>query len=122
MKYSIIYDIKTKIVTKTYFGDIYIDDIFETWDEAIEKNQIPNDVSGFLLDYKNANLNVPPLQTSGIAKYYRDHLELFANKKIAILSESSKNIIVPILMQEMDQGYVSKPFSSLEAAINWILS
>ncbi len=122
MKYKIEYDITTKIVTKIYFGDISLEDIFNTWDEAKLLNLIPYNVSGFLLDYRNSNINIHPLESPKIAKYYQKNLELFGNKKIAILSESSKNIVTPILVQELDQGYSSRPFSSYEAAIHWILS
>ncbi|MGQ8336789.1 hypothetical protein ACUNWD_09580 [Sunxiuqinia sp. A32] len=42
--------------------------------------------------------------------------------KIAIVTESPKDIVIPTLVQNEDDGYLSRPFSSIEAAIKWVLS
>ena len=57
-----------------------------------------------------------------IANFYKKHIDIFGNFKIAIVTEEPKDIVIPILVESLDEGYTSCPFSTLEAAINWVLS
>ena len=54
-------------------------------------------------------------------KYYRNNLEVFSNMNIAIIIENPTDIVVPYLVKEEDFSYSSEPFSTVEAAIKWIL-
>ena len=43
------------------------------------------------------------------------------NIKMAVISDSPKIIIYPILAEEQEDNLKIKPFSTFEAATNWIL-
>ena len=57
-----------------------------------------------------------------ISDYYKNHLDIFYKRKIAIITENPKDIVVPYLVQKKDEGYLSNPFSTIEGAVEWILS
>ena len=110
------------IIFKTYYGPITIEDIESSWKHAFENDLIPKEKKGFILDYRNANFNFEIEENILIANFYKKHIDIFRNYKIAIITENSKDIVIPILVESLDEGYHSQPFSTLEAAITWILS
>lgn len=115
------FDQSTGILFKVYFGDITLKDIVETWDQGIENNLIPADNKGFIVDYRKARILIGDDDRPGIAEYFKDHLDVFGGKKIAVVTEDYRDIIQPILVMELDEGYSSRPFSTIEAATGWIL-
>lgn len=110
------------ILFKYYYGLITIEDIESSWDYAFKNGLIPKDVKGFILDYRNSNFNMEVEEYNKIADFYKKHIEVFGNSKIAILTEEPKDIVIPILVNSKDQGYSSRPFSTLNSAIDWVLS
>lgn len=110
------------ILFKTYYGFITIDDIESSWEYAFENDLIPKEKKGFILDYRNSNLNINIEEHILIANFYKKHIDVFGNYKIAIITENPRDIVIPILVETKDEGYSSKPFSTIEAAEIWILS
>ena len=116
------FDEAAGIMYKYYFGTITLNDISSTWDDAISKKIIPENTKGFILDYTKANFDIEVSETDGIADYYRQHLDIFGGKKIAIITQTPTDIVFPIMVEKKDSGYSSHPFYTLEAAIEWVLS
>jgi len=56
-----------------------------------------------------------------IASFYKKHPEVFGGYKIAIVTVTPRDIVIPVLVEMHDDGYRSRPFSTLDAAIFWIL-
>jgi hypothetical protein len=122
INYSYSFDEKTGILYKTYFGPVKMADIESSWIYAFENNIIPRRTKGFILDYRDASFHITPEEHVEIVKFYQQHINVFRNKRIAIITESPKDVIIPMLIEEKDDGYHSKPFSTIEAAVKWILS
>ncbi|MDA3880619.1 MAG: hypothetical protein PF436_09545 [Prolixibacteraceae bacterium] len=111
---------KTKIFYKYYLGNISFDDIQNSWDNIISNNLIPDETVGFIIDYRDATLQMESAEHQKIVTYYQKNIEIFKDKKIAIITEDPKDIVIPTLVRLKDKGYSSKPFSTESAAINWI--
>jgi len=120
-KFKYIFDETTGILYKYYYGPITLGDIYSSWDEAISKNLIPKETKGFILDYRKANFDIDVKDSPGIADYYKNHLDVFGNYKIAIITQSPKDVVIPMIVEEKDDGYSSQPFYTVKAAIKWIL-
>ena len=75
----------------------------------------------FVLDYREATFNFKVTESTKIAEYYRTHLDVFGNCKIAVVTQKPKDVVVPAIVETHDDGYLSKPFYTKEAAINWVL-
>ncbi|MDX1829886.1 MAG: hypothetical protein R3342_10120 [Lutibacter sp.] len=116
------FDNSLGILFKFYYGLITIEDIESSWEYAFKNSLIPKDVKGFILDYRNSNFNIKVEEYNKIADFYKKHLEVFGNFKIAILTEEPRDIVIPVLVETKDQGYSSRPFSTLNSAIDWVLS
>jgi hypothetical protein len=121
-KFKYQFDSLTGILYKYYYGLINVKDIVSSWEYAFSNNLIPKETKGFILDYRNSNFNIKIEEHKKIADFYRKHLDIFGNLKIAILTEVPKDIVIPILVQTHDYGYLSSPFSTLESAIDWVLN
>ena len=116
------FDQDTKILYKYYYGDISIQDIATSWEHAIENNMIPKEVKGFILDYREATFDFSHEKHREIVDFYRNNLEIFGNLKTAIIVTEPKNMVIPVLVKAKDKGYTSQPFSTIEAALKWVLN
>ena len=121
-KFDFFFDESTRIFYKYYYGKVSIEDIVSSWRYAIENELIPDEVQGFILDYRQANLDIPVGEYSKIGEFYRDHLNIFGNQKIAIITLNPQDIVIPMLVRTLDNGYSSKPFSTVENAVKWMLN
>ncbi|PLX02856.1 MAG: hypothetical protein C0595_09315 [Marinilabiliales bacterium] len=121
-KFKYHYDDSIGIMFKYYYGPISIEDIESSWEYVFENDIIPKNVKGFILDYKHANFSFNIEKYITIPEFYKKHLEIFGNKKIAIITVQPKDIVIPVLVSNNDDGYISRPFSTLESAILWVLS
>jgi hypothetical protein len=120
-KFSFQFSQSLGIFFKHYYGNISLEEINSSWEYIIENNFIPTDTKGFILDYRDAVINIPPNQSSGIADFYKAHLEVFGGFKIAIITDNPKNVVISYLVNAVDVGYQSKPFSTMQAATAWVL-
>ena len=121
-KFTYSFDEKTGIMFKSYFGSITFHDIESSWLSAFEKNIIPQNVTGFIVDYRKATFDMTPEEHVEIADFYQKHLTVFGNKKIGVITDNAKDVIIPVLVERKDNGYISRPFSTVDAAILWIIS
>lgn len=112
----------SRILFKYYYGLISVEDIKNSWTDAIAKKQIPDNVRGFVLDYRKAHFDFEPRRLTEIAEFYMANIHVFGNKYIAMVADNPKDIVYPILFQAEDKGCVTKPFSTMEAAVAWVLA
>jgi hypothetical protein len=122
LNFKFIFDESNGILFKYYYGSIKIDDISSSWEYAIKNGLIPKELNGFILDYREASLDIIIRDYMKIPAFYKKHVETFKNYKIALVVEKPKDIVVTILVKEKDDGYFSQPFSTIEAAIQWVLN
>jgi hypothetical protein len=121
-KFKYHFDSELSILFKTYYGLISIEDIESSWEYAFKNDLIPKEIKGFVLDYRKSNFNINPNQFMAIADFYKKHIDKFENCKIAIITEEPRDIVIPVLVETKDEGYSSKPFCTLQASIDWVLS
>lgn len=121
-KFEYKFDDLLGILFKTYYGSITIEDIESSWNYAFENDLIPKERKGFILDYRKSNFDIKIKEYISIPNFYKKHLDIFGNYKIAILTEDPNDIVIPILVKSKDEGYFSRPFSTIEAAIAWVLN
>lgn len=121
-KFKYYYDDSIRIMFKYYYGPISIEDIESSWDFAFENEIIPKNVKGFILDYQHASFDFNVEMHTNIPNFYKKHLEVFGDKKIAIITVQPKDIVIPVLVSNNDDGYISRPFSTLQSAILWVLT
>lgn len=118
--FKYLFNEDSKIFYKYYIGNISFEDIQNSWNHIISNQLMPTESIGIIIDYRDATLQMEPKEHSKITKLYRDNIETFRGKKIAIITEDPKDIVIPMLVRIKDDGYSSKPFSTEKAAVSWI--
>ncbi len=112
------YDKDSGIMHKIHHGKISIETIKNSWEWAYLNKIIPEKTTKFILDYRDAILDLEPRQSDEISNYYAQNPQFFAGKKFAIVSTNPHNIVISTLVRKKETS--SKPFSTIEAAINWL--
>lgn len=110
-----------KVLYKSFKGNITAKEFESQWQFAIENDIISPDTLGFIIDCSQATFSIDADETYKLSKLFRDNLNIFQHKKMAYITRLPEQIIFPILMQEHDFLYETKPFSSKEAALEWML-
>jgi hypothetical protein len=105
---------------KVHYGNITIDIIRNSWEWAYSNKIIPQGTLHFILDYREARLDFSPRRYDDIINYYKLKPEYFAGKRFAIISDNPHNVAISTLIHRDENGYDSKPFSTIDAAIKWL--
>lgn len=119
-KWTYWFDAASGIMHKSYFGEIFFDDFADSWRKAFEDETVPKGMRKFLIDYSDARFNIKTVEYVRIAEFYRQNIDFFKLARIAIVVVNHRDIVIPQLVETLDSGYVSKTFSSREAALNWL--
>lgn len=119
MQIRIDYNKEEQIFYKFYEGEINVEDVILSWKKNIESREIPEESIGFILDYTNAEMKFKDGHHK-IPEFYKDNIETFGGKSIAIITTTPQNTVYPYLISMEDSGYISRPFSSIETARKWI--
>ena len=121
-KFKIVFNEENKLLYKYYYGVITLSDIKDSWLRAFSNKLIPENVKGFILDYRDANVKLKSKdELPKIAEFYKAHPDVFEGQKIAIITENPEAAKGSIEVSKFDEGYESKPFFSVTEAITWIL-
>ena len=119
--YKYHFDASLGVLFKYYYGEINLSDILSSWEYAFENNLIPKETKGFIIDYTKACFDMEVKHHHAIADFYRDNIEEFNKCKIAVITLSPKDIVISILVGSKNLGCESKPFSTVEGALEWVL-
>ncbi len=114
------FDEEKGILFKNYTGRVTLDNVINTWKNAIEKDKVSHDTKGIVVNFLKAKIDMEPVAAEEIVAFYRSNMEIFGGKKIAILTGTPRDIIIPVLMHEQSRGFEVRPFSTLDAACDWI--
>lgn len=111
----------TGILYKYYHGNVTLKGIISSWQHAIDNNVIPSDVKGFILDYTDANLKMKISEASGISDFYHKNLNIFKNKKVALIMQHPDQVVFPLVLESEGVEFFPRPFFTEAAAVKWIL-
>lgn len=114
------FDADTKIFYKSIKGVITLDDIKNSWREVVKKELMPDSIVGFILDYRKAHFDMNSHDFDNVAKYYSTNKAFFKGKQIAVITNDPKDIVLPMLLEKMHNCFEIHPFSTMEAAVEWL--
>jgi len=122
MKFAFNFDATDHIFYKYYTGMVSFSDFVSSWQYIISNKFLPSDAKGILLDYRKAIILSPIDEALKVSDYFSVNGNIFQHKKIAFVTQTPEQIILPILIQEHNETNQSRPFSTVEAAVRWITS
>jgi radical SAM superfamily enzyme len=108
------------ILIRRFIGKVSIEDIINSW-EYLNKNKLINDkIKGVINNLSCCELIFDMENFNDLLNYLNKH-DYIKKIKLAVISDSPKTIIFPFIGEEQERELKIKPFSTTEAAVNWIL-
>ncbi len=115
------YDSERGIYFKHYSGEVYIEDVFKTWEEKIRNDISGRGIKKFVVDYKKASIKFPSGRATDIADFYKKHDDVFRDSKIAMVMESPDQVVFPHLVEMQNVSFIIRTFYTMEAALQWLM-
>lgn len=110
-----------KILVRTFIGNVNMESIIANWEHLITENILTSEHIGVISDFRGSNTKLELSDLYLLAKYFNTKLEIFKDLKMTQIVDSPK-IAYPTLFTYDYKEFSSRPFSTLGAATQWILS
>jgi hypothetical protein len=107
------------ILMRKFHGQIDIKDITDSWDYLIKNNMLSETHKGVINDIRDAELNMNVRSFGILLNYLKEH-DIFHKIKLAVVCDTPGKIIFPMLGDSMSPDLKIKPFTTIEAASDWI--
>ncbi len=121
MNQSVKYIDDNKILVRSIRGKADFKEIYDSWKDLIIDGYFNSSVTGMINDFCSAELDVDISDMKKINKLLDDYPEVFNGIRIAVVVDSFKNIVFPMVVEKVAKQANVRPFSTFEAARNWIL-
>ena len=114
------HDLYPELITiRTFSGTVNSKEIIDSWKSIIENNVNNKKLIGIINDLTNCELQINLDSFKSILDYMNKQ-DFLKKLKIAVVSESPNQIIFPFIAQKNEKELNIKPFSTMNAATNWI--
>lgn len=111
----------TSILIRKFIGRTCSSDIINSWEYLLKNNLIDSHIKGIITDLTVCDLNLD-LESFEAVLYYMEKQDCLKKIKCPVISNNPKIIIFPFLAEKQSTELKVKPFSTIEAATNWILT
>lgn len=110
-----------KILTRTFSGDVHMEDSIDSWNYLINNKIITPSHIGVVSDLRKVDIIVDSDKgdLNKIAELFKENINIFKNLRLATII-NTPGIVFPILFQDEFPEFQTRPFSTIEAAIDWI--
>ena len=120
---SIIYEkhdlYPESILIRKFSGKVSIQNIIDSWEYLHENEIIDKKIKGVINNLSGCELIMDIESFKTLIDYLKKQ-DYIKDIKLAVISDTPKTIIFPILGKEQERELKIKPFSTMEAAVNWI--
>jgi len=119
VKYTIIKEHDAEIIVREFEGIVELGDILESL-SFIEKSMMSESVVGIITDGLKANLKLKISDVEEIIQFMQNS-ERLKKLKFAALVNTPENTIFPTTAHFKSEMIAIRPFTTKEAALQWIL-
>jgi len=120
IEYSTENTSKGNIVTRVFIGSISKSEIVESFEYLVKNNLLTDQSCGMITDISNSKLDIDLSDLERITDFIKNNKTL-SKVKIAVVAESPEKVLFTTLAN-FKVGDSLMPFSSIEAAKEWMLS
>ena len=113
------FDDTNKILIREFTAEVDVDLIIETWEYILDNYLDHPNLKGVVTDFRHSKPNLDMQTFEIMMKYFKSKIEIFQEIHMAQVM-TTPEISLPMLFQMQNMGIVTKPFSTLEAALDWI--
>ncbi|MFK5878793.1 MAG: hypothetical protein QM478_04765 [Flavobacteriaceae bacterium] len=107
------------ILIRKFIGKVSSTDIIDSWDYLCKNKLIDKKIKGVITDLLECELNLD-MESFKTVLDYMEKQDRLKEIKCPVISNDPKTIIFPFLGEKHKSKLKIKPFSTIEAATNWI--
>ena len=107
------------ILIRKFIGKTSGKDIVDSWEYLHKNNLINKKIKGVINDLSDCELIMDMEKFKTLLNFMKNQ-DYLKNIKLAVISDNPEIIVFPFLGKEQERTLKIKPFSTMEAAVNWI--
>jgi hypothetical protein len=110
-----------KILTRTFIGCVHMEDVINSWKYLIDNKIIAPSHIGVVSDFRKADIKLDRGvgEIYKLENFFKENINIFKNLRLTQII-ITPIIALPMLFEIEITDFKSKPFSTIEAAIDWI--
>ena len=109
-----------EIIYREFYGDMTAEGIISSFEYLISENKITKQCVGMITDTSNANLKMTIPELGKVIRFLMRNKQI-RKLKLAVIVDTPKKIIFPILVAKRLPFIKVSPFSGKESALEWLL-
>lgn len=121
---SILYkkhsDFPDAILIRNFKNSVDINEIINSWENLIENDLLTDNLKGVINNLLDCDL-IMNMDSFKMLMGYLKQNECFYKIKLAVICNKPKIVVYPTLGQEKEGALKIKPFSTIDAAVEWII-
>ena len=117
MKYTI--NEQNGVIIRRFSGEVCIEDMMDSWDKLLASYTNLQDYKGILTSFLDADIKHEDNNMNIVVDFLKGKLDQLKDLKIAIVMDTPM-VTNTIIMGQKVKTLQIKPFSTFEAAMQWI--
>ena len=119
MRMNISIEVQNHVIFRRFSGEVCIDDMIQSWKEIFARYDDLGSYKGILTSLLEADLQSEDNNLNIMVEFLKENLDRIMGMKVAIVMDTPKVTNTIILSQKMKHLHI-RPFSTEEAALDWI--
>ena len=107
------------VIVRRFSGEVCIEDMMESWKKLLATYTNLMDYKGILTSFLDAEIKHDDQNLNVLVEFLKDYLDQLKYLKIAVVMDTPM-VTNTIIMGQRVYSLQIKPFSSVEAAMQWI--
>jgi chaperone required for assembly of F1-ATPase len=107
------------VIVRRFSGEVCIEDMMESWNKLLASYTNLKDYKGILTSFLDAEIIHEDQNLNVLIEFLKNHLDQLKDLKIAVVMNTPMVTNTIILGQRVKSLQI-KPFSTIEAAMQWI--
>jgi len=108
------------ILIRDFYGKIGVDDIIDSWKFIVENRLLTDSIKGVINNLTSCELNMELPDFEKLISFLKKQ-EYLMGVRLAVICTDPRMIIFPVLGEKIISEIKIKPFSTVDAGIEWIL-
>lgn len=114
-------DFPKEIIVRTFEGRVGFNQILDSWKSLKDHQLITKKTVGIINDLSKCDLQLDMNDFASIISYLKTQ-DYLKHIKLAVITDSPKVIVFPMLGETQEKTLNIKPFNTEKAAVGWIMN
>jgi hypothetical protein len=108
------------ILIRDFTGKVSVDEIIDSWEYLIKNEMISSTLKGVINNLTDCDLKMDMISFRTLIDYMK-RKDSLRRIKIAVICDNPKIIVFPVLGETQEKDLNIHPFTTIEAAAEWII-